>query len=786
MKTVFTPQSRSWVQHLALGGAAVATLCLTGCGSTSEPYLPAAASALVPPEFTGSCPITRSSIERFNVKGSGLAFNGAQFGSIGTYTYTLAEATAEVSPADACAATIVDLKNTVTDANGKLHYSFDVVLLSPTDSSKSNGTLFYEVSNRTTALLVPTLNDGSYNDLYTNVQPLVSATQTGTVAGSGAGTGFLMNQGASIVWAGWQGDRPQVLTGSTAAISATQRWFAAGMTLPVAVDVAHGNAPLTGTVQDELVADSATTNLLGTYYKMAPNSLGQATLTVRKTATSAPVTVAASLWSYTAGAGTAEGGNTGPNGFGFVTIDRAGVRADAAYASALDGGLDNGSIYQFNYTATNPKVMGLGFLATRDLVSFLRYSSSDTVGNPNPLAGRVQTTLFGGISQSGRFVRDYLWQGFNTDAKHRRVFDGMLPLVGGSRKTYTNFRWSKPGDYSRQHETHYTPGDQFPFGYAPLTDPVSGKTDGLLMKCTADGTCPKVIQYDSPIEFGGARASLVATDGAGHDVAIPDNVRLFFVPGTQHTPSQLASNALVQPDMATTRSVAATSASFAPNAQNASSALVRALYLNLEGWAKGTAQPLASAWPSVQAGTLAVPGSSAASLGGPDLSAVAFTGVTGAPGLAFNGVYNTLTLNDYSVIPAVPSNKSYLVQLPTVNSQGNEIPGVKMPDSAVPLATFTGYSLRKSGFVAGDQNGLNASQLAFAATDASRQVGDPRPSIQTLYGSKAGYVAAVNQSVNDLVARGLMLDGRFGAADAAAYRNRAQAQILQPGMAALP
>ncbi|MEO5795992.1 MAG: alpha/beta hydrolase domain-containing protein, partial [Rhodoferax sp.] len=169
-----------------------------------------------------------------------------------------------------------------------------------------------------------------------------------------------------------------------------------------------------------------------------------------------------------------------------------------------------------------------------------------------------------------------------------------------------------------------------------------------------------------------------------------------------------------------------------------------------------------------------------------DLSAVAFTGVTGAPGLAFNGVYNTLTLNDYSVIPAVPSNKSYLVQLPTVNSQGNEIPGVKMPDSAVPLATFTGYSLRKSGFVAGDQNGLNASQLAFAATDASRQVGDPRPSIQTLYGSKAGYVAAVNQSVNDLVARGLMLDGRFGAADAAAYRNRAQAQILQPGMAALP
>lgn len=786
MKSVLANPSRSRPQRVALGSTLAATLLFAGCGSTSGPHLPAAASSLVPPEFTASCPITHSAIAQFHIKGSGLAFNGARFGSVGSYTYVLAEATAEVSPADACAATIVDLKNTVTDANGKLHYSFDVVLLTPTDATRANGTLFYEVSNRTTALLVPTLNDGSYNDLYSNVRPVVSAMQTGTVAGSGAGTGFLMNQGASIVWSGWQGDRPQVLTGNSAAITSSQRWYAAGMSLPVAVDVAHGNAPLTGTVQDELVADSDTANLLGTYYKMDPNSLGQATLTLRKTPTSPPITVAPALWTYTAGTGTAEGGNTGPNGYGFVTINRAGVRSDAAYTAALDGGLDNGSIYQFNYQAIHPRVIGLGFLATRDLVSFLRYSATDMAGNPNPLAGRVQTTLFGGISQSGRFVRDYLWQGFNTDAKHRRVFDGMLPLVGGSRKTYTNFRWSKPGDYSRQHETHYTPGDQFPFGYATLRDPVSGKTDGLLNKCTQDGTCPKVIQYDSPIEFGGARASLVATDGAGHDVAIPDNVRLFYANGTQHTPTQLAANALVQPDMASTRSVASTAASNAPNVLSASSALVRALYLNLEGWTKGTAQPLASVWPSVQSGTLAVPGTTVSSLGGQDLSAVTFTGVAGSPGLAFNGVHNTLTVNDYSAIPALPSTKRYVVQLPTLNSQGNEIAGVKMPDAAVPLATFTGYSLRKTGFVAGNQNGLNASQLAFASTDASRQAGDTRQSIQALYGTKAGYVAAVNQSVIDLVASGLLLDGLFGADDAMAYRNRAQAQILQPGMAALP
>lgn len=783
-----TKISGSIVGHATRGSAAFAVLLLAACGGDGDagPKLPAARSALVPPEFTSPCAITQSAIERFDVKGSGLAFEGASFGTVGTYSYTLAEATATVSPKDDCAATIVDLKNTVPDANGKVRYKFDVVLLAPTDAAKSNGTLFYEVTNRTTPLLVPVLNEGSVSDLHGNVRPQVVATVSGDVAGVGAGNGFLMNQGASVVWAGWQGDRPQTLTGATAAITAMQRWYAPGMTLPIAVDVANGNAPITGKVQDEFIADNATANLLGTYYKMAPGTLAAATLTVRKTPTSAPITLASSLWTYTAGSGTAVAGSTGATGYGFVSIDRAAVRADASYAAALDGGLDNGTIYQFNYTAVEPKVMGLGFLATRDLVSFLRYGTADQVGNRNPLAGRIQTTLFGGISQSGRYVRDYLWQGFNADAQKRRVFDGMLPLVGGSRKTYTNYRWSKPGDYARQHETHYTPGDQFPFGYATLTDSLSGRTDGLLKKCTEDGTCPKVIQYDSPIEFGGARASLVATDGAGNDVAVPDNVRLFYATGTQHSPSMLASNARMQPDMTVTRSVAATAPTYAPTVNNASSALVRALYVNLEGWVKGTAQPLASIWPSARAGTLAVPTSLAASLGGPDLSGVAFTGVAGTPGLSFNGVFNTLSLNDESVIPSAVSSKLYVVQLPTVDAQGNDVAGVKMPDSSVPLATFTGYSLRKPGFVAGDQNGLSGSQLAFAVTDALRQPGDPRKSVQALYGSKAGYVTAVNQSVADLVARGLMLDGRFGADDAAAYRNRAQAQTLQPGFAALP
>lgn len=771
---------------LALALASALGLLAACGGDGGPPPLATPRSALVPPDRTEPCAITRSGIERFEVKGSGLAFGGASFGEVGTYTYTLAEATAAVAPADACAPTIVDLPNTVADADGKLRYRFDVVLLTPTDAARANGTLFYEVNNRARALLVPVLNEGSVNDLFGNVAPAIPAAATGAVAGVGAGNGFLMRQGASIVWSGWQGDLPQQLAGDAAAIDAQRRWYAPGMSLPVAVDVARNKAPITGTVQDEFIADSATLAQFGTYYKMAPGTLEQAQLTIRKTPESAPITVARALWSYTAGTGTGAGGDTGANGFGTVAIDRAAVRADAAYAAALDAGQDHGAIYHFQYVATEPRVMGLGFLATRDLVAFLRHGAADAQSLRNPLAGRIQTTLMGGISQSGRYVRDFLWQGFNTDAQGRRVFDGMLPLVGGSRKTYTNYRWAKPGDYSRQHETHYTPGDQFPFGYATTTDPVGGRTDGLLHKCRADDTCPKVIQYDSPIEFGGARASLVATDGAGRDVAVPDNVRLVYANGTQHSPTRLSSNVVTQPDMTLNRAVAATSPTHAPVLLNASSALVRALYLNLEGWAKGTAQPLPSSWPSLAAGTLAVPGSTAASLGGPDLSAVPFTGVEGTPGLAFNGAHNPLTLDDDSTSPVTPGSKSYVVHLPTLDGQGNEHAGVKMPDAAAPLATFAGYSLRKSGYGAGQQYSLNGSQLAFAVTDAQRLAGDPRQSVQGLYGSRAGYLAAVDAAVDDLVARGLLLDGRFGADDAAQYRNRARAQVLQAGFAALP
>ena len=199
-------------------------------------------------------------------------------------------------------------------------------------------------------------------------------------------------------------------------------------------------------------------------------------------------------------------------------------------------GFDGGAIYEFIYEAKDPIVLGIGFAAMRDAISFLRYESADREGNPNPLAahGLPTSAISLGISQSGRMLRDFLYQGFNEDVAGRIVFDGMHPNIAGSRKTFTNYQFGQPGRWQKQHEDHVYPGDQFPFTYATLTDPLSGRPDGLQERCSTSDTCPKIVHSDGEAELWQARASLVVTDAEGGHIELPDNVRVYLLSGTQH------------------------------------------------------------------------------------------------------------------------------------------------------------------------------------------------------------------------------------------------------------
>ena len=396
-------------------------------------------------------------------------------------------------------------------------------------------------------------------------------------------------------------------------------------------------------------------------------------------------------------------------------------------------GFDGGAIYEFIYEAKDPIVLGIGFAAMRDAISFLRYEAADRDGNPNPLAehGLPTKAISLGISQSGRMQRDFLYQGFNEDVAGRIVFDGMHPNIAGSRKTFTNYQFGQPGRWQKQHEDHVYPGDQFPFTYATLTDPLSGRTDGLQERCGVSNTCPKIVHSDGEAELWQARSSLVVTDPTGGHIDLPDNVRVYLLSGTQHgggpgvhtrSPSQGMCQNLSNPlALAQTRA---------------------ALSVALYEWVANGVEPPPSRFPTVAGGGLV----SANELGFPDI-----------PGVTYSGSYNPLHLADHRSLPPMYGD-AYPVLVGRIDDDGNMVDGVRHPNLAAPVGTYTGWNLRRAGFGEGGQCAGTGSFIPFAATESARaDSGDPRASLEARYPDHAAYVQAVSEAADALVGERLLL-----------------------------
>lgn len=616
-------------------------------------------------------------VEKLEVKVRKPAFAGASFGSTGTYEYVAAVATVRLDPRHAANRAIVDVEKAV-DADGYVRYQTDVVLLRPAQADKASRVLVFDVANRGNKLALGRLNDG--------------ATQFETAAQ--AGNGWAMRQGHALLWVGWQGDVPLGDAGTTV-----------GTRFPVATE--RGQA-ITGTSLEEFVFDdtAAVSNAKLTYPAATPDP-AKAVLTVRARPDAPATVLAASAWRYASA--------------GEIVITRA-------------AGFDGGAIYQFTYEARDPMVMGLGFAAVRDVVAFLKSDARDADGRVYPLADmRPEVTVALGISQSGRFLRDFVWMGFNAAPEGGRVLDGAMPVISGSRKSFTNARWAQPGRYSRQHEDHFFPGDQFPFSYATSTDPVSGRTDGIFARCREGNTCPKTMHVDSNLEFWQARASLVVTDGAGRALALPDDVRAYLMASTQHGPSSKPEAGICQQ---------------LNNPANQSTA-VRALMKALIDWSRSGKAPPASRFPTL-AGSALVPPTRAA-MGFPDLSPL---------GVNFPTVINGLTVVDHGVVPPRPDPaKRYEVLVPRTDADGHDVAGVRLPDVEAPLATHSGWGLRKAGFAEGDLCGLNGVYVPFAATAAERNAKrDPRPSVAERYPTRDAYAQRVKAAADRVVADGFMLE----------------------------
>ena len=384
---------------------------------------------------------------------------------------------------------------------------------------------------------------------------------------------------------------------------------------------------------------------------------------------------------------------------------------------------DAGAIHEVVYTAKNPVPAGLGFAAVSDLNSFLR-------GLPGheamPPLKNIRHTVVMGISQSGRFLRDFLYHGFNADGLGRKVFDGAMVHVAGSRKLFLNYPFSQPGRYSRQHEEHDYPGDQFPFSYAMSTDPLTNRSDSVLARCEASSTCPKLMHSDSSTEFWQARSALITLGPDGAPLTMPENVRLYGLASVPHLNTWTA------------RPTENASCLFAFNPLSPAP-VMRALYDAMAKWVEGSGLPPESRFPSLADGTL-VPhdGFTMPLIGGVHLKPP----------------YNVVRVENHTAVPPL-HGAAYPAFVPAVDQDGLETGGIRLPAVAAPAASYLGWNLRRKGYAEGALCGLAGSYIPLPRSILAE---DGRKPFAQRYETKQAYLAAVEGAAKDLIKAGYMLE----------------------------
>lgn len=668
---------------------------LSGCGNSDD-------GATTSP---GASPTSR--VKRVEITRRELFAAGASFGNVGAYEKLVGTATLELDLADPRNAVITDKDRVPQASAGKIEYTTDLYIIRPADPAKGNGKLLFEVNNRGNKRIWTYLNDSPSSTVALN-EPQTELN---------AGNGFLMRQGYTMAWAGWQGDVRPVENRLT-------------IRLPVAT---NGGQEILGRVAVQFDAlQTVSTRLSNPQFdpqEAASFDTAGATLTVRDRIDGPETAIPGNQWSFA----TCERGAT-PGTVTNVTPSRRHL--------CLFAGFNPDKLYQLVYTAKNPMPLAIGHAVTRDIVSFLRRDAQDASGAPNPLGASVRNVICMGISSSGMYVRDWMYLGFNEDTGGRKVCDGMMVHISGSHRLHLATRFLQPDFYSRQDLwAGLYPAATFPFSYGESTDPITGRRDAILKRPATD---PLVIHTDTSMEYWQFHASLVTHDANGQALTLPDNVRYYMLASAQH---------LAVPGAAPARGMCEQLSN-----PLTTGVFLRALLTAMDQWVTSGTAPPASEYPRAANGTL-VPADQAS------------TGFPSIPGVRYTGKFNRLNLRDFgpqftsqggiltNVPPVEVPNKEYRVLVPKVDADGNDVAGLRRPDDlGAPLATHIGWNHRRDGFRAGDLCGLTGSYIPFARTRAEREAaGDPRRSLEERYPSKAQYVNQVTQAANDLAARRLLL-----------------------------
>jgi hypothetical protein len=569
---------------------------------------------------------------------------GHAFGPVGPYEKLTGTIDFALDPADRHNSRVVDLEHALRAADGRVHFSADLYVLRPVDAAKGNGVLLFEIANRGRKGLLGRFNRGA------------GANQDPT-APADFGDGFLMKEGYTLVWVGWQFDVQPALVGIDAPTANVQ-----------------GRVRYSFIV-DEKQKDAAPADLPA-YLPVDANDPA-ASLTVRDKFWATPSRIPRDRWRF--------------------NIENARVHV------TFDDGFEPGRLYEVDYPATGAKVVGVGMAAIRDAASAFRYRTD------LPVRGR--SAYIFGASQSGRFLRQFLHDGFNVDEKDRRAFDLVWPHIAGAGQGSFNERFAMPG-YNTFTAT------RFPFADSEQAGS-DGRRDGILAAYRAD-ELPKVIYTNTSVEYWGLGRSAALTHltlNGRSDATVPDNVRIYLLAGTQHgeaafPPTRGAGQALANP---------------MPQGN-----VMRALLRAAQRWADSGIRPPDSRHPSLRDRSLV----SLTSIDFPAIPGLSDPRTIEGPGRLEGGHFTALP---------------FLV--PRVDGDGNEVAGIRVAELAVPLATTTGWNFR-SERVGNPATlySLLGSYVPLARTKAEREARhDPRLSIEERYRDREDYLQRIKAAAASLV-----------------------------------
>jgi len=645
--------------------------------------------------LTAFCVAASGAAVRIHVLERSDVLDGKSFGPAGPYERLAGKVYFELDPKLAANRIVCDIAFAPVNERGMVEFSADFDILKPHDPATGNGTVLFEVSNRGGRGL-----HGVFSRAY-----------SGDPKAKGEfGDEFLLEQGFTLAWLGWQFDVPET--------RGALRLFA-----PAARD---GGQPITGLVRSEFVPNervlsfSLADRTMIAYPVLDPDDRS-IQLTVRDTATGPRRAIPRSQWQF--------------------ARDEKGEAVPDRTRVFMAAGFESGRIYEVVYKARNPVIVGLGPAGIRDFLSFLKYSVPN--GAVIPLGDQrrhVKRVIGFGSSQSGRFLRTFLYYGFNADEQNRQVFDGVWAHVAGAGRGSFNHRFAQPSRDGQPFMNLFYQTDIFPFSDLEQPDPETGLRDGLLSRAAKADVVPKVFYTNGSHEYWGRVASLTHTtiDGKADFVPVKDT-RIYVFAGTQHGPSPF-------PPQRDGRRYLAN-----PNDYRA---LMRALLVAFQRWLAEDVEPPPSRYPKIADETLIAPGM------------LRFPKI---PGVEIPIRFNKAWRVDYGpeflskgIVTVEPPRlgKPFPTLVPQVDPDGNEIAGIKVPEVQVPLATATGWNLRDPKIGAPrEMYSLAGAWIPFPRTEAERrEIRDPRASVESRYKNRDDYLKRIEATARSLVQDGYLLE----------------------------